>query len=149
MASPGKRADEIWFLVTGLAKEYYYAASGKTVVTTFWRENELMIIAESFFGKINSARYIELIEDCTVLTIGNNAAHKLHERFPEIYTLGYSILSETKRKSDERSSFLMMPARESYRQFCSNFPWQRISVADAASYLGMSRETLSAIRSKK
>ena len=149
IASSGKKADEIWYLVNGLAKEYYYEPTGKTSITAFWKENDLMIIVESFFGKINSERYIELIEDSILLTIGSKQAHELRSQFPEIHSLGYSILRGVKRKSDQRSALLAMPAMESYRQFCENFPCGRISVADAASYLGMTRQTLSAIRSKK
>jgi CRP-like cAMP-binding protein len=149
MAWPGKKSDEIWYLLNGLAKEYYYEPSGKMSITGFWRENELMFIAESFFGKMPSGRYIEVIEDATVLTLDNKQALKLKFKYPEIVSLGYSILSLAKRKGDERSELLVLSAKESYIRFCEKFPWNRISVTDAASYLGLSRETLSAIRSKK
>jgi CRP-like cAMP-binding protein len=148
MASPGKKSDEIWYLLNGLAKEYYYEPSGKMSITGFWKENELMFLAECFFGKLPSGRYIELIEDSVLLTLDNKQALKLQVHYPEIVSLGYSILSTAKRKGDERSELLVLSAKESYIRFCEKFPWNRISVADAASYLGLSRETLSAIRSK-
>ena len=61
IASPGRRADEIWFIAKGLAKEFHLEQSGKTVITTFWKENELMLIADSFFQKHRSDRYIHPI----------------------------------------------------------------------------------------
>ncbi len=147
IASPGKRADEIWYLVNGLAREYYYETDGRVSVTAFWKENELMLIAESFFRKKPSDRYIELIEDGSLLTAGGKEVFRLQIEFPQIHSLGYSILSLAKQKSDERSALLMLNAKERYMQFCEHFPWTRIPVADAASYLGLTRETLSKIRS--
>lgn len=147
LASPGKRADEIWYFVNGLAKEYYYEPSGKCVITAFWKENELMLIAESFFRKTPSDRYIELMEDSSLLSIGGRRVLRLQLEHPGLHSLGYTILSLSKRKSDERGSILVLTANERYKRFCLNFPYMRISVADAASYLGLSRETLSKIRS--
>lgn len=148
LVSPGRRADEIWYIAKGLAKEYYYDPSGKVVITAFWKENELMLIADSFFGKKHPERYIELIEDCTLLTIDSKQAHQLHDLYPEIRSFGYSILTAAKRKDNERSALLVLNAKESNQQFCETFPWGRISVTDAASYLGLIRTTLSTIRSQ-
>lgn len=149
MASPGKRADEIWFILNGMAKEYYYDSSGKNIITTFWKENELMFIAESFFLKIPSDRYIELIEDSTVLTLSGKQVLKLQLEHPDIHILGYSILSGAKRKSDERGALLMLSGKDRHKEFCKHFPSTRISVADAASYLGLTRETVSMLRGKR
>lgn len=148
LASPGKRADEIWYMVNGLAKEYYYEASGKCIITSFWKENELMVIPESFFRKIPSDRYIELVEDSVLLGLSGRQVLRLQLAHPEVHSLGYGILSLAKRKSDEKGSLLFHSAKERYSLFCEKFPWERISVADAASYLGLTRETLSSVRGK-
>lgn len=146
LASPGKRADEIWYVVKGLAKEYYYEDSGKCIISSFWKENELMLIPESFFRKTPSDRYIELIEDSVLLGLSGRQVLRLQLAHPEIHSLGYGILSQAKRKSDEKASLLFYNARERYSLFCEKFPWERISVADTASYLGLTRETVSAVR---
>jgi CRP-like cAMP-binding protein len=149
IASPGRRANAIWYIVSGLAKEYYYEESGKVMITAFWMENELMFNAESLFGKRNSLKYIELIEDSILLTMDGRQAHQLHALYPETRALSYAILAAAKRKDNERGELLVLNARESNRHFCRLFPWGRISVNDAASYLGLSRRTITAIRSKR
>lgn len=147
MASPGKLADEIWFIESGLAREYVYDASGNMQVNAFWKENELMFIAESFFRKIHSDRYIELLEDSSFLAIGSKQALQLQLLYPEIHLTGYTMLSLAKSKSDEKCSLLYLNASERYEHFCALFPWTRISLADTASYLGMARETVGRLRS--
>lgn len=146
LASPGKRTDEIWYIAKGLAKEYYYEDSGKCIISSFWKENELMLIPESFFRKIPSDRYIELIEDSVLLGLSGRQVLRLQLIHPEVHSLGYGILAQAKRKSDEKASLLIYNARERYSLFCEKFPWERISVADTASYLGLTRETLSTVR---
>lgn len=148
MASPGKLANELWYIENGLAREYVYDASGNMQISRFWKENELMFITESFFMKNFSDRYIELLEDSTLLAIGSRQALQLQLLYPEIYFTGYSLLSLAKSNSDEKSALLYMSAKERYRHFCELLPWRRISLGDTASYLGLTRETLSRLRSK-
>lgn len=105
-----------------------------------------MLIPESFFRKTPSDRYIELIEDSVLLGLSGRQVLRLQLAHPEIHSLGYGILSQAKRKSDEKASLLFYNARERYSLFCEKFPWERISVADTASYLGLTRETVSAVR---
>ena len=148
LASPARRNHAIWYIVSGLAKEYYYDASGNAVITAFWKENELMVDAESFFGKKRSEKYIELIDDSILLTLDSRQAHQLQALHPEAQPLGYSILSAAKRKDSERSELLVLDAMSSNKRFCEMFPWGRISVTDTAQYLGLSRKTITVIRSR-
>lgn len=148
LSSPSGRSRAVWYLAAGLAKEYYYEPSGKMVITAFWKENELIVDADSFFGKKHSDKYIELIEDCMLLTLDSKQAHELQALYPEIHPLGYSILSAAKRKDNVRSELIVLNGKESNHLFSKTFPSERISVTDAASYLGLSRQTLSMIRSK-
>lgn len=149
LSSPIRGAHAIWFIVSGLAKEYYYDDCGKMVITAFWRENELMVNTDSFFGKKRSEKYIELVEDSMLLAMESKQAHQLQALYPEVQTLGYAILSAAKTKDSERSQLIGLSARESNKQFCKMFPAARISVSDAASYLGLIRTTLSTIRSQE
>ena len=148
LASPARRHQAIWYIVSGLAKEYYYDSSGSAVITAFWRENELMVDADSFFGKKRTDRYIELIDDCVLLTLDGRQAHQLQALHPEVQSLGYAILSAAKRKDNERSELLVLDAMTSNKRFCEMFPWGRISVTDTAQYLGLSRKTITVIRSR-
>jgi CRP-like cAMP-binding protein len=149
IASPGRRADEIWFIAKGLAKEYHLEQTGKTVITTFWKENELMLIADSFFQKHRSDRYIQLIEDSILFNLESKHAHELLHLFPEIHTIQHKIHSISKRKAEDRGSLMTMNGSARYRFFCENFPHSRISIADTASYLGLTRVGLSQIRGRK
>lgn len=147
MASPGKLANEIWYIESGLAREYSYDASGNMQINAFWKEQELMFIAESFFLKKQSDKYIELLEDSNLLGFGSVQARQLHLLYPEIHHCGYAMLCSSKSKSDTKCALFYLNARERYRRFCESFPWTRISVTDTASYLGLTRETVSKMRS--
>ena len=148
IVSPDRRADQLWFISKGLAKEYYFDASGKMVITAFWKENELMVAADSLFSKKRTEKYIELIDDCILLTLDATRAHQLQALYPELQSLGYWILSAAKQKDHERSQLLGLNAMISNERFCDTLPWGRISVTDAASYLGLSRKTITVIRSR-
>ncbi|MEO8794259.1 MAG: Crp/Fnr family transcriptional regulator [Daejeonella sp.] len=149
LASPGRRADEIWFIAKGLAKEFHIEACGKVVVTTFWKENELMLISDSFFLKLPSDRYIQLIEDCSLFNLESKKAHELLHLYPELQSIIYKIQSITQKKIEDRGALMMLRGTERYENFCENFPHTRISIVDAASYLGLTRVGLSKIRGKK
>lgn len=148
IASPGRRADEIWYIVKGLAKEFRIEDSGKPIVTTFWKENEMMLIADSFFQKHPSDRYIQLIEDSVLFNLESKKAHELLHLFPEIHTIQHKIHSISKKKIEDRVSLMTMNGTSRYRLFCKEFPYSRISIADAASFLGLSRGALTKVRSK-
>ena len=148
IASPGRRADEIWFIASGLAKEYHFEASGNKVITTFWKENEMMVIADSFFQKQPSDRYIRLIEDSTLFNLESKTAHELLHLYPEIRPIEHKIHSLSKKKMEDRVSLMTMNGSARYRHFCKNFPYSRISITDTASYLGLTRVGLSQIRAK-
>lgn len=149
IAISGRKVNEIWYVVTGLAKEYHYEASGRSVITTFWKENELMLVADSFFLKTSSDRYIQLIEDSILLSMECKPAQQLLTEFPELHSIQYSILSQSKWKSEDRSSLMVLNGKERYKVFCEKFPYGRISVADAASYLGLTRGGLCKVRAKR
>lgn len=146
LSSPATPTHAIWYIVSGLAKEYYYDEAGKLVISAFWKENELIVDVDSFFGKVRSERYIQLIEECTLLTLNSRQAHELQNLYPEVQPLGYSILTAAKRKDNERSKLIVLSGTKSFKHFSENFPLERISVSDAAAYLGLSRQTLSMMK---
>lgn len=147
LASEGKTANQAWFITSGLAKEYYYDESGKQVIINFWQEGELMLIAESFFSNERIKTYLELIEDSTVLTIQKEEVILLKEKCPELHRIGYILLIMAKKKGDLRGKLLSLPTKERYIQFSNQFPWPRFSGTDISSYLSMSREQLTRLRS--
>ena len=148
LSNPGMVANTSWFLYRGLAKEYYFDARGKQVVTAFWMEGELMLNAESFFGNESPGHYLELLEDCRVVMISRKELLQLSVSHPEIHSHGYHLLLKAKKKSDLRGRLLNLPTRERLVLFRKHFPWGRITGVDTASFLSMSREQLARLRSE-
>ncbi len=147
LASEGKPSSQAWFITGGLAKEYYYDESGKQVIINFWQEGEMMLTAENLFSNERIKTYLELIEDSTVLTIQKDEVILLKEQYPELHKIGYRMLILLKKKGDLRGKLLGLPTKERYSQFMDQFPWPRFSGKDISSYLGMSREQLTRLRS--
>ena len=116
------------------------------------KENDVFISVNSFFNRQPSQEYIETIEESTLCYIHYDELQKMYKDFIEFNVIGrvltekYYILCEErlqsirKQKSEERYQFLL-----SYHSQIL----QRAPLKYVASYLGISLETLSRIRSKK
>lgn len=147
--SPGTRIDQIWYIAKGLIKEYYEdKVSEKEVITAFWKENEFMILTDSYYRKNQPAGFIKIIEDSILLTIDSKQAQKIRSLYPETQSLECAIINAAKEKDYDKMELVNLSANERNNRFCEKQPYRRISVNDAAAYLGLSRETVSMIRSR-
>lgn len=148
MALYGEKVNKVWYVGTGLAKEYYIDASGNVVITAFFKQDEIILVADSFLLNKDSERYLQVIEDSTMLSLNTKQARHLLSIFPEINLIIYAILRESNRKTAQRGKLIALRGKEGYRKFCEIFPYSRISIADAASFLGISRGALTKVRAK-
>ena len=144
--NPGRSAGNAWFVVSGLAKEYYYDQEGRQIVTGFWIEDEI-ILSDNIFEPSGSQYYIQMLEDSELISLSDVISNTSSAHWPRLQTIALKIMVEIKGKSELRSHFLILSAEEKYEQFRRHFPWSRISAKDIASYLHMSPVTLSKIRS--
>ncbi|MFL1896368.1 Crp/Fnr family transcriptional regulator [Aquimarina sp. 2-A2] len=134
------------FVISGLLKVYYTNDEGKEHILQFAMENWWVTDYQAFFKKIKATTNADCLEDCEVLCISLENRNKLCaelqkiEHFFRIKShLGYVALQQ------RILSLLDKNAKTRYDEFVTNYPslLQRVPKAIIASYLGVTRETLS------
>lgn len=148
----GQVARHIFFICKGSARAFYYDIEGREHTTWFMSENNLMISVFSFFRQATATENIELLEESTLLCMRWEKLQTIYKEFPEfnvhsrIFTEKYYIQAEKRaiilrtRKPAERYQLLLNSQPEIL---------QKASLGQIASFLGITQETLSRIRSGK
>lgn len=147
----GEFSKRAYLIIQGCARAYYLK-DGKDISDWFTFENEIMASIVSFFSNKPSPHYVEFIEDSIVIEFSkdvvNNLSHKHHdfERFIS------KVVTETMLGLCERLYTIQFNrAEERYKHLLCIYPniTNRIPLTHIASYLGITLETLSRIRSPK
>ena len=122
-----------------------------TVNTCFCMENSITSSFESFVNRNASSQSIQALEDAVVVKISYDYLKKLYAINPVWQSLGLVLTEkECLRLSHRTISLSFETAFEKYKALLENEPelLLRVPVQHIASYLGVTRETLSRIRSK-
>ena len=137
--------NDFW-VVKGLVKAYHNDANGKQHIIQFALEDWWITDYQAYFNQTQSTLTVDCLEDTEVLclTLENrekicSELHKIEHFFRKKSNSGYVALQR------RILSFLSENAKERYEQFLIQYPslLQRIPKTLIASYLGVSRETLS------
>ncbi|MFK8036855.1 MAG: Crp/Fnr family transcriptional regulator [Crocinitomicaceae bacterium] len=146
----GNVCNEIAFINEGIFR-IYYLKDGVEVNTCFCKENTIVSSLQSFTNKSISNDYIQALEDSTITTISNSSLAKLYKKDQSWQSIGRLFIEkECLRLSDRVNMLSFETALEKYNQLISTQPdiIQRVPIQYIATYIGVSRETLSRIRSK-
>ncbi len=129
-----------------------YAKDGVKEITTWITcERELVSSITSFDLQIPATENIQAIEDCELTGLHYNDLQYMYEHFPEINIVGRKILEKYYRDAEERAYIARLTeATSKYKHFIvtKSHLLNRVPLKYIASYLGMTLETLSRIRSK-
>lgn len=146
----GQTCNKIAFVNIGLLK-IYYLKNGIEVNTCFCAEDSIASSFESFTNQTASHESIQALEDTTLMVITKTALEKLYQLHPKWQETGQKMIEkECVRLSGRVQTLGFDSALQKYKALIKNQPQiiQRVPIQDIASYLGVSRETLSRIRSK-
>ena len=150
LISEGKRHHYIYFIVKGSVKSYYSKES-KEVCVWFSLENEIIGTTSTIQGGA-SKETLELLEDSELIKLNIEKIKELAQTDLSISNLLNNLWEEHAIFLEERLYQLQfMNSHERYKVLIKNTPeiLQRVSLRDIASFIGVSRETLSRIRAKK
>jgi CRP-like cAMP-binding protein len=129
-----------------------YLVKGKKEITTSFRTEKSYICSPySFLTQTPSNEYIQAIEDTTCYFMSHRSIYSLLERFIEFNVFVRKIYEELFiRELNLLNSIRTLSALERYDLFMKESPkvLQRVPLGQLASFLGMSQETLSRMRSK-
>lgn len=147
--SEGEKSNSIYFIISGTARIYYLDKEGKETNTWFLFENELLISVYSFYTGNPSFEYIETLADCKFISLKRDKLDYLYNKFMEFNFLGRKLTEFYYMRNEMQANELrMLSAKERYQKLLERNSelFQRVSLSHIASYLGISRETLSRIR---
>ena len=145
----GQRMNGMYLLVSGAARSFYLS-NGIEVNTWFALEDELVGSLSNFLGA-PSRETIELIEDSILLAFDLQGIKKLMMQNLEIANLVNEAIAQHAIELEERLfDTHLRSAQERYETLLEEQSevFQRVPLTYIASYLGISRETLSRLRAK-
>jgi len=147
----GHVCNHIYFIKKGLLRCFYWKDLIE-VSAWFMKEGDICMSVESFFKQQKSFESIQAIEDCEVYYLDYKELQYIYRTYPEFNFAGRIVTETYYTLSEQRLySLRMQKAPERYHNLMDNFPEliQRVPSKYLASYLGITEETLSRIRSKK
>ncbi|RYZ19507.1 MAG: Crp/Fnr family transcriptional regulator [Chitinophagaceae bacterium] len=150
LVRPGQICRHLYFLESG-ALRGYYLADGKEVTHWFALAEEFVTSFHSFSTGTASVEHVQLLEDAVLWSISKERLaglldqhHELERALRIAYERYYIRLEERFLNAQFRS------AADRYRDVLEGQPelLQRVPLGHLASWLGISAETLSRIRSR-
>ncbi len=150
LLSEAKICKELYFLEQG-ALRGFYNVDGKEITHWFGFESDFVTSFHSFITGEPSVENIQMLEYSICWSIDKETLEKLYDSYPGIERLVRIAYEKYYIRLEERyvnSQF--KTATQLYQELLSSNPniINRVSLGHIASYLGISQETLSRIRSK-
>jgi len=140
------------FIAKGLLKSYYLRHDGTEHIMRFSPENSWATDPESLRNQTPAQSNIEALENSEVVMWTRENLAELFASIPAFKAYMDRLISSALKSSHERIRMnLSYTSEEKYEDFITSFPdvFRRVPLHMVASYLGVSRETLSRIRHAK
>ena len=121
----------------------------KDVTNWFAKENEFVTSMYSFVSRNPSLETIEALEDSELDFISYKDLNELYSTYAELNMLGRIFIEKYYVELEERAnSFQFQSAKARYAHFLekNSTLFRRVKLGHIASYLGITKETLSRIR---
>ena len=135
----------------GCIREYYIDSNGFEVTLQFAVEDWWVSDIASFQDQTISNMYIETLEDCELLVLSRQAKEKLLAQVPKLERMFRLMLQRHIGAIQNRLyKTISQTALEKYLEFIKRYPTipQRVPQHYIASYLGISPEFLSKLRTR-
>lgn len=139
------------FVVSGCLRLYRVGEDGSEHMMRFAVENWWMSDQESLYNGIPSRNYIDALESSKVILISITDYLQLQQTIPRFREMVERLKARSFEASQRRIlSNISNSAEEKYQNFIETYPvfFKRIPLHMIASYLGVTRETLSRVRSQ-
>lgn len=147
----GTVCKRIYFVDSGLVKTFFYTDT-REFIMRFFAEGNMFTVLDSFVLQQPSAYAVLALEDTIITCLNYDDLNTLCQRYHAVETFYRKLLSlAAVNMMDRIGSNLEEKAQIAYHKFLRDFGplMQRISLADLASYLGITQVSLSRIRAMK
>ena len=147
---PGQVCENLYFIQKGLLK-CFYVVHERQVSDWFFGETETVVSIDSFYDQVPGEDFIEALEDCELYYISFQEFQHLYRTYVEFNVIGRVLTNKYLRLWHRQArNIRMLTAEERYMFLLKSQPdlIKRVQIQDLASYLDMSRETLSRMRGR-
>lgn len=147
----GEVCKSIFFISSGLCKSFYLL-DGKEINTAFYFENDFATNIKSLVSSSKSEYTIKACEKTKAVKLDKDRLLEAYRKTHQIETFGRKVLELiTTRQEEHAETFKLLSPKQRFDRLVSKHPdfLQRVSLTQTASYLGISRETLSRFRGAK
>lgn len=135
----------------GALKAYVLDESGNEHITAFALEGWTMGDLSSFIKQEPATLNIDALEDCELVLISKPAHDELLQKMPKYETYFRMLMTDAYMALQRRTTYMIsLPLEERYKALTEMYPTivQRVPQHMIASYMGLSPETLSRVRSR-
>lgn len=142
----GENVEYVYFVLSGLLKLIYNDTDGKEHIAAFAMEDWWESDYYAFYNQAKATMALQCMEDTQVLCITLSNYRKLCNGLHKIEHFLLQKANASHIAGQQRIlSFLTSNAKERYEKLLKKYPSliQRVPKTQLASYLGVSRETLS------
>jgi CRP-like cAMP-binding protein len=149
LSQPGSICKELFFIVDGVLRIVIRNKKGNEVTHYFLKENQFCTILNSFHNQVPAEESIQSACNCAVFAISRTALVALYEQIAYLKALIDQITQQALiDKINIRNAYLGQDSTNRYRLFLNKQAdiALRVSLSDAASYLGITPQSLSRIR---
>ena len=152
LSSAYQPLERIFFIEQGILQAYYLDHNSDEITFALAAESELIILPQNLYGFENVPfYYLRALEPVTVFELNNADLKILQQTFHEFALLSLQLAEDSIRQYEERARMLHNPdPAYRYGWFLNRHKLlaNRLQVRLIASYLGLSRFTLSRLRSR-
>lgn len=147
----GEICQAIYFISEGYSKAFHIV-DGEEKNTNFYLEHDFATNIHSLTQHVPSTYFIQACEPLSAVRFDKIKLQEAYRQSHEIESLGRKLLElVVAQQESQLAMFKLLSAQQRYEYLQKNKPalFQRVSLTQLSSYLGLSRETLSRIRRKR
>lgn len=147
---PGEVCNNVSFINFGLVRSYYLV-DGREITTNFFVEDSCFSNYQSFLSRTPSLMYTDVLEDTEVVDVDYDGLQYAYEYIPDSERVGRLVAEQLYLLLSGRNASLLMETPEQrYIKVLQEKPdlIKRVPQYMVASYLGITPEALSRIRSR-
>ncbi len=148
--APHSKTQNIHFIHQGYARNFY-EKNGKDITYFFLKDNSFTFAVDSVYFNTPTNYGLQAEEDLTLTTFKYADLLKMLEKIPQMAKLYEIEMAKfIKQLSDKYYLIQFQSAQERYNSMLEKYPdiLLHVSLGHVASYLGITQETLSRIRTK-
>ncbi len=148
----GEPCKDIYFVNSGILRAYFLNPMGKESTIMFAVKDWWITDMYCFLNELPAMVNIQVVENCCILKLSKEHLDQLYIDKPE-FNKFFRILMQNAYCREQLRTIqnLSLPAKDRYHRFIQKYPQvaRSVAVKHIASYLGITPEFLSSIRSQK